>query len=349
VERIGDATLYLGDCREVLPTLSGIDAVVTDPPYHGVKSDEWDNQWKTDADFLSFIGEVADQASQSLNANGSLYHFASPQMAARVECVIRERFTVLNHIVWDKSDGRKGAAGTGIDVSSLRCFWSASSERIIFAEKLGADGVARDASGYDSACEGAKISVFGDYLRGEFKRAGVTNKQIASLFPSRTGGMTGCVSNWLLGLNVPTQLQYDAMRDFLNTKGDDFMRRDYEDMRRDYEDMRRPFFADTSDQWGDVWKFALERGNEHPTQKPVSIMSHIVRTSTRRADKVLDPFMGSGTTGVAAVRLGRTFVGIEREPAYFDIALRRIEVAQKQSDLFVPRVVVTPEKQEALL
>ena len=52
-------------------------------------------------------------------------------------------------------------------------------------------------------------------------------------------------------------------------------------------------------------------------------------------ETILDPFMGSGTTGVAAVQMGRKFIGIEREPKYFDIACKRIEQAQKQVDMFV--------------
>jgi site-specific DNA-methyltransferase (adenine-specific)/modification methylase len=53
-------------------------------------------------------------------------------------------------------------------------------------------------------------------------------------------------------------------------------------------------------------------------------------------ETILDPFMGSGTTGVAAVRLGRKFIGIEREPKYFEVACRRIEDAQRQTTLFEP-------------
>lgn len=62
---------------------------------------------------------------------------------------------------------------------------------------------------------------------------------------------------------------------------------------------------------------------------------------------VLDPFMGSGTTGVAAVKLGRKFIGIEIEPKYFDIALRRISETLKQPDMFIEKP--KPVKQEALL
>jgi adenine-specific DNA-methyltransferase len=273
-------------------------------------------------------------------------------MAARVESALRSRFRVLNHIVWSKGENRKGAAGTGIDVTSLRAFWSASSERIIFAEQYGADTAAGDASGYFDACQGVKASIIGDYLRSEFKRASVTNKQIAALFPSKTGGLTGCVSNWLLGHNVPTAEQYDQMRAFLTEKGGEFLRREYEDLRREYEDLRReyedlrrPFFVTSSEEWGDVWSFGIERSLQHPTQKPTTLMRHIVKASSREADLILDPFMGSGTTGVAAVKLGRRFVGIEKEEKYFGLSCKRIREALNQPDMFVD--TPKPIKQEA--
>ena len=55
------------------------------------------------------------------------------------------------------------------------------------------------------------------------------------------------------------------------------------------------------------------------------------------ANTILDPFMGSGTTGVACAKLGRRFIGIECEPRYFDIACRRIEQAYRQPDMLIPR------------
>jgi len=75
--------------------------------------------------------------------------------------------------------------------------------------------------------------------------------------------------------------------------------------------------------------------NEHPTTKPIRLMGELVSLFSKPGDTVCDPFMGSGTTGVACVRGGRKFVGIEREPKYFDIACRRIEEAYKQPDMFV--------------
>jgi len=72
----------------------------------------------------------------------------------------------------------------------------------------------------------------------------------------------------------------------------------------------------------------------HPTQKPVSVMKAVL-SFFPDASAILDPFMGSGTTGVAAVQMGRDFIGIEREEKYFDIACRRIDQAQRQGDLFI--------------
>ena len=76
-----------------------------------------------------------------------------------------------------------------------------------------------------------------------------------------------------------------------------------------------------------------DQGRQHPTQKPVEVMTFsILRLKART---IVDPFMGSGTTGVAAVKLGRKFIGIEAEPTYFDIACKRISDALKQPDMFV--------------
>jgi site-specific DNA-methyltransferase (adenine-specific)/modification methylase len=72
---------------------------------------------------------------------------------------------------------------------------------------------------------------------------------------------------------------------------------------------------------------------EHPTQKPVPVMAWCMAVFSD-ATSILDPFMGSGTTGVVAIAASRSFIGIERESKYFDIACRRIEDAQRQSRLF---------------
>jgi len=88
----------------------------------------------------------------------------------------------------------------------------------------------------------------------------------------------------------------------------------------------------------DLSNAAITNDRVHPTQKPVSLMKWCIGFFPK-AEAILDPFMGSGTTGVAAVQMGRDFIGIEREPKYFDIACKRIEQAQRQGDLFIEGAV----------
>jgi len=83
-----------------------------------------------------------------------------------------------------------------------------------------------------------------------------------------------------------------------------------------------------------IWRYAVERGNKrHPTQKPIRLMKHLIGQFTDEGDTVLDPFMGSGTTGVACVQTGRKFIGIEIDTDYYEIAKRRIKEALMQPRL----------------
>jgi DNA modification methylase len=91
-----------------------------------------------------------------------------------------------------------------------------------------------------------------------------------------------------------------------------------------------------------VWEFTKHdpgyghggASNAHPTQKPVALMEALIADFTNPGDIILDPFMGSGTTGVACVNTGREFIGIEKNQKYFNIAYDRIRSAQMQQRLF---------------
>lgn len=102
--------------------------------------------------------------------------------------------------------------------------------------------------------------------------------------------------------------------------------------------------ADGELAWCSQWKalriFDLSRGaanqdvKHHPTQKPLIIMKKCIDTLPAETRTIVDPFMGSGTTGVAAVSMDKLFTGIERNPTYFDVCCKRISEAQKQETLF---------------
>ena len=92
---------------------------------------------------------------------------------------------------------------------------------------------------------------------------------------------------------------------------------------------------------------ALQDGKQHPTQKPVELMSWCLDQLKPKPKTVLDPFMGSGTTAISCIKRGVSFTGIERDESYFEATLQRVSAALKQPDFFIdpPK----PMKQEALL
>jgi DNA modification methylase len=105
-------------------------------------------------------------------------------------------------------------------------------------------------------------------------------------------------------------------------------------------------FAVTDRSEPDIWpvKWASQRPSGHESEKPVGLMQRAIKNAN--SPRIIDPFMGSGTTGVAAVLEKRRFVGIEVEPAYFDIACERIRKAYAQPDMFIERPA--EPKQESL-
>lgn len=107
--------------------------------------------------------------------------------------------------------------------------------------------------------------------------------------------------------------------------------------------MEKHFFP--KDRPTDVVAFSRTQNTLHPTEKPIGLMQRFVEWTN---GVILDPFMGSGTTGVAAIQMGRKFIGIELEPKYFEIACKRIEKAHKQNDMFISEPLAKP-KQENLL
>jgi site-specific DNA-methyltransferase (adenine-specific) len=205
---IGDATLYLGDCRDILPTLPRVDAVITDPPYGiGIAANpvrqahnrmEWDNEPPDN----SLINLCVNKGDVSVIWGGNYFHLPPSQC----------------FFVWDKVQPQ--------DFSLAMC-------EIAWTNKKG-----------------------------------------------------------------PAKLYRQSV---------------------------------------------LSYRKEHPTQKPIELITWCIEQAGN-PQTILDPFMGSGTTGVAAAQMGRKFIGIEREPKYFDIACERIERAYAQGTLFDPAERAKPEQ-----
>jgi len=331
-------TLHHGDALEVMRAMpdASVDAVITDPPYFRAVAEKWDRCWKDRGHFLEWFALLVEQWQRLLKPNGSLFTFASPLMAAHVQVEIDRRFKVLNHIVWDKGVRRSGI----MRKTDLRQ-WFDHSERAIFAEHEGANSMALGESGYAAQCEKTRQHVYKplvDYMRGEWLKLeepfGNANKAIG------TCTMAGHYFKQSQ-FTFPTAANYAKLRAYAVARGVEAfgaqyedLRSQYEDLRSQYEDLRRPFKTTDSQQFRGIWKFQFLAGVNkiHPTQKPLPLMLHVVAHITLPGAVILDPFMGSGSTGEAALRLGREFIGVEVDAGFYAGAERRL--ATISPDLF---------------
>lgn len=350
------ATIYNARAEEVLPTLAdnSIDLIVTDPPYHRVKDLEWDRQWASDAAFIAWIGELCEQWRRVLKPNGSLYVFASPQMAARVEATVAEHFNVLNSIRWLKDEGWHRKAE-----KEAQRLYSSPWEACVFAEQFGADDVADGEAGYSEAARLLHLEVFkplGMYFQAERERAGLTRNEVevALGFVSTkdpTRGTALCC-RWEEASSLPTKATYERYRAllgpgyFLRSHEElrqqyEELRQQYEELRQQYEGLRRPFAVSASVPYTDVWDFPTVKpdADKHPCEKPYPMAEHIVRASSRPGDTVLDSFVGSGVFGEAAVANGRRFIGSEKDPVWAERSTNRIT---RISAATAPRKVAAP-------
>jgi site-specific DNA-methyltransferase (adenine-specific) len=328
-----------GDALEEMEKMADNSAalILVDPPYFRFKALDWDRQWETKADYLAWIGKLCEQWQRILNPNGSLYCFASPQMAAHVEVTISEWFNVLNSIVWAKPDFSTKAEMTTKE--SKRAYF-ASSERIIFAEHHGADNIAKGEAGYVKKCDELRGFVFEPlmaYLDSERVAAGVSFEDVRQMVGCAPG--SGLPSHWFTKSQwaLPTEENYRKLQAGFNNNGSEHLRREYEHLRREYEhlrreyeDLRRPFFLSADIPYTDVWRFrtVAHYPGKHECEKPQALLRHIIEVSSKPGDLVLDCFAGSGSTGQAAISMRREFVGIEISEHWADYARNNISHVQ---------------------
>lgn len=307
-----------------LPDAS-ISLIATDPPYNGVKDDEWDNQWATDADYLKWLDGLLVEFKRVLKPNGSLYLFASPRMAARVEVAVSKRFNVVNRITWKKP--MFSTKAEMFDKDTMRGYFP-SSEAILFAEQVVAN---ESYTSTEYALNGQVYAPLKEWFRSRAKACGITAKAFNTALGVATNGsgLAGSYFGDKIEFQLPTAERYQQMQSAFPDAFDSpyaDLRREYEDLRREYEDLRRPFNASEYRPYTDVWEFKTVNTYEgkHPCEKPLALMEHIILTSSRPGDVVLDCFAGSGTTGDAASRNGRKYILSDADPHWTRYAEKRL-------------------------
>ena len=325
--------LICGDCTDpatVERLMQGERAVLchADPPYGMGKESEGivnDNLYREKLDIFQMQWWQA--VRPSLEDNASAYIWGNAPDLWRLWYVggLRdsERLTFRNEIVWAKEGGQ------GIGSEGFRSY-PPTSERCLFF-MLGEQGFNNNADNYWDGWEPIRA-----YLKQQRDLMGWDNKHVASLFGfhPRMASHWFDESQWSFVRPEQYQKLQHAAQGRAFTREYDDLKREYDDLKREYDDLKREFYAtrayfdNTHDNMTDVWEHARVTGDDrygHATPKPVQMVARIVRSSADDSTLILDPFLGSGTTIIAAHRTGRRCYGCEISPEYCEIILQRAE------------------------
>ncbi|MEX5382042.1 site-specific DNA-methyltransferase [Cronobacter muytjensii] len=339
--KISSVDLINADCLEFIQTLpeNCVDLIVTDPPYFKVKPNGWDNQWQGDEDYLHWLDMCLAHFWRVLKPNGSLYLFSGHRLASDIEIMMRERFNILNHIIWAKPAGR----WKGCNKESLRAYFPAT-ERILFAEhyqepyKPKRDGYAEKSSELKQHIFSPLIS----YFRDAREALGVSSKQIAE-----ATGKKNMASHWFGASQwqLPNEADYLKLQNLFTQIAVEkhisqelekphhqlvatwhTLNRKYAELLEEYENLRRPFTVTAAVPYTDVWthKPVQFYPGKHPCEKPADMLRQIISASSRPGDIVADFFMGSGSTIKAAHALGRRAIGVELELDRFNQTVKEL-------------------------
>jgi site-specific DNA-methyltransferase (adenine-specific) len=303
--------------------------IIADPPYYKVKGD-FDFIWNSFEDYLVDVEKWAIECKRILADNGTLLWYGDAKNIAYAQIIFDKHFNLLNSIVWENTNDHKQQIRFNED---LRTF-APLTERILMYEQRG------QKTGGELIFEQflKPKNPFSKYLKIEFKTAKVTNKEIAKLFPSRTGGLTGCVSNWLNGDNVITEEQYLKIKEYLNNnfllKPYEELKAEYEELKAEYEELRRPFY--NSLHLGDVIRLPNYETSDydHDTIKPEKLTRILITTCSRENDLVVVPFAGSGTECAMSAKEKRPFVGYEITGKHAKMSQERANKILKEPTLF---------------
>ena len=312
-------TLHNGDALEWMKSLpaQSVDCVFVDLPYFGVVSDDWDNQWKDRNEYLDWVVSLAHEWKRITKSNSSIFIFCDEKMEAYIQVRLDEIFLLLNKIVWFKKNSLAKSA-----TETFRSFAPVTERALFYATSFDPAGSAQAAS-----------DTVRKYLLSELSQFGKPS-DINKLFWRNKWARHGSnVASHFFGDNeqncLPTPENYKR----LQSTG--YFQKEYEALRQEYEALRRPFNADTKT-WDVIeWQNVQQSDNtDHPTTKPLGLYRRILSVITNQGQVVLDCCMGSGTAGVAALELGRHFLGCELKAEYFAIAEARVKLAAQSPSFY---------------
>ena len=271
---------------------NSVDLVVADPPYFKVIGEKWDYQWRNEQDYVEWSRAWIEAAAGTLRLGGSFYIFGYFRTLASLIPVCESfGLKLRQQIVVNK--GIQAVSGRATKNYKM---YPNVTESILFFVK-------------------DPIPFSRSFLKEQQDRTGLTSKQINEGLgvKSNGGGMWSIYTGKNICEQLPTRELWDKLARVLDF---DFP----------YDKINITFNAQLgyTDVWDDIDFYAERKTRKHPTQKPLPLIERLILTSTNSNNLVLDPFMGSGTTAVAAKKLGRRCVGFELDEIYWKDSLERL-------------------------
>lgn len=294
-------TIIHSDCIDALKRLPdrSVDMVVLDPPYWKIVNERWDFEWRTKDDYVQWCMEWLPEVARVIKLSGSLYMFGyTRNLIYLYPDMAKLQFILRQELVIDKG---KRALG-GRHTSRYKMFPNVTETIWFFVH---------DAKPFVKK-----------FLKDRQKAVGLTNLQINEALGVMTNG--GGVWSLYTGNNilaqVPTEDMWERLQNVLQFD-------------LPWSEVGQTFNIEMghTNVWSDINFYEEQR--YHPTQKPVRLIERIIKASSDPGMVVLDPFMGSGSTALACMNLGRHYVGIEKEQEYVEVACKRIEASKSQETL----------------
>lgn len=304
---VGDvsrSTLYQGDCLiESDKIQSGsVDLILTDLPYGNMNTDGGRKLGINGWDFVIEPKKIYEIANRILRKNGKMVLFSQEPYTTKLITEATNNVSFNYRATWEK-DNFAVALGANVNMVSF------TEDVLIFTKTV----------------EDKSEHPLQDYFYNEFVKSGITVKEYCDKLGTKhashffTKGMQ---------FRVPNKKYLKQLQDLtglFNITIEEVKQR-----QKEFLEYNRTKFASTFNLWegnkhkSNILKYKKDYNGYHPTQKPVLLLEDLIKTFSNENDLVVDLTMGSGSTGVAALRTGRRFVGIEKDQKYFDIAVRRV-------------------------
>ena len=317
------------------------DVIVADPPYNIGKA-EWD-KWPSIEAYVADVMTWLREFSRLLKDTGSLWMFHSdmtqlsrimaqsqdlPGLVFRDVVILYKRN--FRSLSWKTASGAKNSGLRGLfNVNEYLVHWFSAP-----------NSGATDATGLERIYSNPEcFKPLKEWYQQKCETLGLTAKDIGRKYTAVTGKKPYMLRHYFQDsqFEIPTEQVWGAVYEPLGFGQYEELRRQYEELRRQYEELRNYWLPD--DNHCNVWEynnsFVVPDAKFHETPKPVSQYSRIFRISCPPGGSVFDPFLGSGSSRIAAYDMGLDFVGCELDPVYYKLEEERFAKHSQQLNLFI--------------